>query len=202
MNRIAEQLAFIMEIDKLKAIERRSRPVGMDRRENSAEHSWHVATMAMTLVEHAAQPLALDRVIRILLVHDIVEIDADDTFLYDSVGNADKAEREQAAANRLFGLLPSEQGEAYMALWREYEAMQTPEAQFAYAMDRAIPMMLNLANGGASWRENKVRYEQVIAKNEQAISTAAPALWDYLRPQLDAAREAGWFAAAQTAKEA
>ena len=192
-DRLAAQLAFVLELDKLKAIERRTRPLGLARAENTAEHSWHAAMMAVSLAEHAAEPIRLDHAVRLLLVHDVVEIDADDTFLYDSTGNADKAEREQAAATRIFGLLPADQGAAMRALWDEYELRETAEARFAYALDRAIPIVLNLANEGQSWRENKVRYEQVIARNQAPISAAAPALWAWLAPRLEAARDKGWF---------
>ncbi|MBV8657962.1 MAG: HD domain-containing protein [Burkholderiales bacterium] len=192
-DRLAAQLAFVLELDKLKAIERRTRPLGLARAENTAEHSWHAAMMAMALAEHAAEPIAVDHAVRILLVHDVVEIDADDTFLYDSTGNADKAEREQAAATRIFGLLPADQCAAMRALWDEYELRETAEARFAYALDRAIPVLLNLANEGQSWRENKVRYEQVIARNQAPISSVAPALWAWLAPRLEAARDKGWF---------
>ncbi|MBV8465494.1 MAG: HD domain-containing protein [Burkholderiales bacterium] len=193
MDSLSAQLAFILEIDKLKGIERRSRPIGMARQENSAEHSWHVATMALTLAEHAAEPIRVEHAVKLLLVHDVVEIDADDTFLYDAVANESKAAKEQAAAERIFGMLPAAQGDAMMALWREYEDMRTPESRYAYALDRAIPMLLNLSNGGVSWRENKVRFDQVIAKNQRPISTAAPALWAWMAPKLEAARDAGWF---------
>jgi len=192
-DRLAAQLAFVLELDKLKAIERRTRPLGLARAENTAEHSWHVAMMAIAVAEHAAAPVSVDHAVRLLLVHDVVEIDADDTFLYDSSGNADKAVREQAAATRIFGLLPADQCAAMRALWDEYELGETPEARFAHALDRAIPIMLNLANEGQSWRENGVRYEQVIARNQPPISSMAPALWAWLSPRIDAARDKGWF---------
>ncbi|HEY9103059.1 HD domain-containing protein [Chitinimonas sp.] len=189
---LASQLAFLLELDKLKAIQRRTRPVGMSRYENSAEHSWHVALMAMLLAEHAEPPVAIDRVVKILLLHDIVEIDADDTFLYDEAAAVAKAGKEQAAAERLFGMLPAAQCDEFMALWREYEDRQTPEGRFAYACDRLLPMLQNLANQGQSWQENTVRLEQVLRKN-LPINDAAPALWQYVRPRLEAAQQAGWL---------
>ncbi|QNM97811.1 HD domain-containing protein [Chitinimonas koreensis] len=192
MTPLADQLAFLLELDKLKAVLRRTRPVGLERYENSAEHSWHVALMAMLLAEHAEPAVDVNRVVKLLLVHDIVEIDADDTFLYDEAGAAAKAIKEVAAAERLFGLLPPAQRDEFMALWREYEDRATPEGRFAYACDRLLPMLQNLANDGIGWRENAVRFEQVIRKN-LPIDDAAPALWQYVLPRLEAAREAGWL---------
>lgn len=187
------QLDFLLELDKLKAILRRTRPAGMQRLENSAEHSWHVALMALLLAEHAEPAVDAERVMKILLLHDIVEIDADDTFLYDETGAQEKAAKEEAAAERIFGLLPAAQREAFTALWREYEDRVTPEGKFAYACDRLLPMLQNLANQGQSWLENGVRFEQVIRKN-LPIKDAAPGLWDYVLPRLEAARAAGWLA--------
>lgn len=187
------QLDFLLELDKLKAILRRTRPAGMQRLENSAEHSWHVALMALLLAEHAEPAVDAERVMKILLLHDIVEIDADDTFLYDETGAQEKAAKEEAAAERIFGLLPAAQREAFTALWREYEDRVTPEGKFAYACDRLLPMLQNLANQGQSWLENGVRFEQVIRKN-LPIKEAAPGLWDYVLPRLEAARAAGWLA--------
>ncbi|SFZ79189.1 HD domain-containing protein [Chitinimonas taiwanensis] len=187
------QLDFLLELDKLKAILRRTRPAGMQRLENSAEHSWHVALMALLLAEHAEPAVDAERVMKILLLHDIVEIDADDTFLYDETGTLEKVAKEEAAAERIFGLLPAAQREAFTALWREYEDRVTPEGKFAYACDRLLPMLQNLANQGQSWLENGVRFEQVIRKN-LPIKDAAPGLWDYVLPRLEAARAAGWLA--------
>lgn len=187
------QLDFLLELDKLKAILRRTRPAGMQRLENSAEHSWHVALMALLLAEHAEPAVDAERVMKILLLHDIVEIDADDTFLYDETGTLEKVAKEAAAAERIFGLLPAAQREAFTALWREYEDRVTPEGKFAYACDRLLPMLQNLANQGQSWLENGVRFEQVIRKN-LPIKDAAPGLWDYVLPRLEAARAAGWLA--------
>ena len=193
MDKLASQLAFLLELDKLKAILRRTRPVGFSRYENSAEHSWHVALMAMLLAEHAEPAVDVGRVVKMLLLHDIVEIDADDTFLYDEAAALAKAGKEMAAAERLFGMLPAEQGAEFMALWREYEDRLTPEGRFAYACDRLLPMLQNLANQGQSWQENAVRFEQVIRKN-LPINDAAPALWQYVHPRLEAAQQAGWLA--------
>lgn len=190
---LMQQLEFLLELDKLKAILRKTRPVGLTRYENTAEHSWHVALMAMLLAEHAVPAINVDRVVKMLLLHDIVEIDADDTFLYDEAATAGKAEKEEAAAQRLFGMLPPAQAAEFTALWREYETRSTDDGRFAYACDRLLPMLQNLANDGQSWRENKVRFEQVIRKN-LPISEASPALWAYVLPRLEAARDAGWLA--------
>jgi putative hydrolase of HD superfamily len=192
MTMLHDQISFLLELDKLKAILRRTRPVGMSRQENSAEHSWHVALMAMLLAEYAEPAVDVGRVVKILLLHDIVEIDADDTFLYDEAGAAAKADMEMQAAERLFGMLPAEQGASFMALWREYEERETAEGRFAYACDRLLPMLQNLANQGQSWLENGVRFEQVIRKN-LPINDAAPALWQYVLPRLEGARAAGWL---------
>ncbi|MDN3576350.1 HD domain-containing protein [Chitinimonas viridis] len=192
MDKLIAQLGFLLELDKLKAILRRTRPVGLDRYENTAEHSWHVALMAMLLAEHAEPPVAVERVVKMLLLHDIVEIDADDTFLYDEAAAAGKADKEVAAAERLFGMLPPEQAREFHALWREYEERATADGRFAYACDRLLPMLQNLANEGASWQENSVRFEQVIRKN-LPINDAAPALWQYVLPKLEAARDKGWL---------
>ncbi|QDQ29227.1 HD domain-containing protein [Chitinimonas arctica] len=165
----------------------------MSRLENSAEHSWHVAVMAMLLAEHAEPAIQVDRVVKMLLLHDIVEIDADDTFLYDETASLDKADKEEAAAARIFGLLPPTQRDEFTALWREYENRDTADGRFAYACDRLLPMLQNLANQGQSWREHGVRFEQVLRKN-LPIQEASPSLWQYVLPKLEAARDAGWLA--------
>lgn len=191
-ERLIAQLDFLLELDKLKAILRRTRPKDFTRCENSAEHSWHVALMAMLLAEYAEPKVDVNRVVKMLLLHDIVEIDADDTFLYDDAAAAAKAGKEELAAERIFGLLPEAQKAEFIALWREYEDRETPEGRFAYAMDRLLPMLQNLANQGESWIENGVRFEQVIRKN-LPINEAAPALWQYVHPRLQAAQAAGWL---------
>ncbi|MBV1777322.1 HD domain-containing protein [Burkholderiaceae bacterium DAT-1] len=193
MVSLDQQLNFLLEIDRLKLVARRTRTVGGARAENSAEHSWHVAMMAMTLAPHASEPIDIDRVIKLLLVHDIVEIDAGDTFLYDAAASQDKAEREAAAADRIFGLLPADQAARLRALWDEHEDKATAESRFAHACDRAIPMLINLTNEGISWQENSVRFEQVIARNQPDIESIAPALWQWLLPRLESARDRGWL---------
>lgn len=159
--RLADQLAFIIEMDRLKHVLRRSPLADGSRRENTAEHSWHLAIMAMTLAEHANEPIDVAKTVRMVLVHDIVEIDAGDTFAYDTSGYEDKAEREQRAADQLFGLLPADQATEYRALWEEFEARETPEARFANAIDRLAPLLLNYLNGGQVYRGNGVTAEQI-----------------------------------------
>jgi putative hydrolase of HD superfamily len=150
--------------------------IDVDRHENSAEHSWHLALAAMVLAEHAKEPIDVGKVIRLVLVHDLVEIDAGDTFIYDEAANAGKAAREQEAANRLFGLLPEEQAQSFMALWREFEDRQTPEAKFAFALDRLMPVLHNVFTQGRSWKEHGIRQEQALTKN-QLIDDGSPVLW-------------------------
>lgn len=175
-ERLRQQLEFILEIDRLKSVLRQSYLIDTDRHENSAEHSWHLAVAAMVLAEHAKEPIDVSKVVRLVLVHDLVEIDAGDTFIYDEAGNAGKAAREQKAADRLFGLLPEEQGQTFMALWREFEDRQTPEAKFAFALDRLMPILHNVFTQGGSWKEHGIRQEQAIAKN-RPIEDGSPILW-------------------------
>jgi putative hydrolase of HD superfamily len=190
MRQIVE---FILELEKLKGITRKTRPIGLDRYENSAEHSWQIALLASTLAHLAAAPVDIDRVIGMLLVHDIGEIDAGDVFVYAEGGWEERKLAELAAVTRIFGLLPEPQGAKFLALWREFEDAETPESRFAHAMDRAMPVLLNLANGGQSWKENGVRHEQVIRRVGPPIEAGCPALWSYLEAELAIARDAGWF---------
>jgi len=193
-DRLEEQMAFILEVEGLKQIFRQTLLPGDKRPENDAEHSWHLALMAILLMEHARVPdLDLLTVLKMVLIHDIVEIDAGDTFAYDEVGNQDKEEREQAAADRLFNLLPAEQAVAIRALWDEFEQRMTPEAQYAAALDRLQPLLLNFHTNGAAWRQHGVKKAQVIARNEH-IQEGAPALWQYARRLIDRAVECGYLA--------
>lgn len=162
---LADRLHFIYEIDRLKSVMRRNKLADGSRNENSAEHSWHLAMVAMAMAPHAAEPVDIERVIRILLVHDIVEVDAGDVDIYDTEGRKAKEVEEVAAADRLFALLPEPQASDLRALWDEYEARETPEARFAYACDRLQPLMLNLATGGATWQARGVTSAQVKAIN-------------------------------------
>ncbi len=181
-DRLAQQLQFILEIDRLKSVLRRSLLLENHRRENSAEHSWHLAMMALVLAEHANEPVDPLHTLKLLLVHDIVEIDAGDTYAYDQDGHKDKSERERMAAARIFGLLPAEQASAMTAIWEEYEAQQTPEARFALALDRLMPLLHNYHTGGVTWRENRVTRAQVeermapVAVGSDALAAAVAAV--------------------------
>ncbi|MBV9850165.1 MAG: HD domain-containing protein [Armatimonadetes bacterium] len=177
-ERLTRQIAFILEIDRLKGVLRRSYLADGTRRENSAEHSWHLALMAMVLAEHANVPVDALRVLQMLLVHDIVEIDADDTYCYDEVGALDKEEREQRAADRIFGLLPPDQERDMRGLWDEFEARVTPEARFAAALDRLMPLLHNYHTQGRSWRENGITSRQVRARNAH-IADGSEELWRF-----------------------
>ena len=185
-SRLERQIAFVLEIDRLKTIVRRTLITDGSRHENSAEHSWHLALMAMTLAEHSAVPLDLARVVKLVLVHDLVEIDAGDTFCYDAEANVGKEEREQAAADRIFGLLPEDQAGELHELWEEFETRETPEARFANALDRLSPLLTNLATNGHSWREHGVVKSQVIERTS-LIADGSAELWGYIRTRLDAA---------------
>lgn len=187
-NRLEQQIQFIIELDKLKGIIRRSYLVNNERRENTAEHSWHLTMMALLLSEYANTSVDTVRVMKMILIHDIVEIDAGDTFAYDTVGNIDQAEREQRAADRLFNLLPLEQATELRALWDEFEARTTPDAKFAKALDRLQPLLLNYYSGGTGWQEHDISLQQVIDYNGQ-MADGSEALWQYAKALLDDALE-------------
>ena len=186
---------FILELDKLKDVTRKSRPLGLDRYENSAEHSWQIALLASSLAPYAASGVDINRVISMLLVHDIGEIDTGDTIVYAEEGLAERKAAELAAVERIFGLLPLSQAKMLMALWREFDDAETPEARFAHAADRAMPVLLNLANNGQSWVENGISHDRVVRRIGPPIKNGCPALWEYLEPQIDAAQQRGWFGA-------
>ncbi len=194
-DRLHEQIRFILEIDKLKGVVRRSYLADASRRENSAEHSWHVAVMAAVLAEHANEPVDAGRVVRMLLVHDVVEVDAGDTFVYDDAGAESKAERERRAADRIFGLLPADQGAELRALWEEFEAARTPDARFAAALDRLMPVLHNVHTNGRSWREHGITADRVIGRN-RAMADGSRALWEYARGQIERAVASGALAPA------
>ncbi|WP_204491468.1 HD domain-containing protein [Archangium primigenium] len=188
-------VGFILELDKLKGVTRKVRPLGLERYENSAEHSWQIALLAASLAHHAAAPVEADRVVRMLLVHDIGEIDTGDTMVFVEGGWEERKAAELAAVKRIFGLLPEPQGAAFLALWQEFERGETPEARFAQAVDRAMPVLLNLANQGQSWRENGISHERVVRRIEAPIKQGCPSLWSYLEGRLEEARRQGWFGA-------
>ena len=172
-ERLARQIDFLIAVDGLKHVLRRTYLPDSDRRENSAEHSWHLAMAALVLAEHRAAPVDVGHVLRLALVHDIVEIDAGDTFFYDAAGTLDKAEREQRAAERIFGLLPLDQAAEMRALWDEFEARATAEARLAYALDRFMPLLHNYLTEGRPWRQHGVSSEQVTAMTDHIAGGAA-----------------------------
>jgi putative hydrolase of HD superfamily len=178
-ERLAQQIAFIVEADKLKAIIRRTPLTDSSRLENSAEHSWHLALAAMTLAEYAPPGFDLRRVLELLTVHDLVEIDAGDTFAYDLAGHETKAQRERDAAERIFGLLPADQAVRFRACWEEFEARHTTEAKYANALDRLQALLQNMQAGGGSWQAHHVRREDVMRRMEP-IRTALPDLWPFI----------------------
>ncbi len=163
-ERLQAQLAFLLEMDKMKNIRRQTYVLHEDRKENDAEHAWHLAMLALVLHEYAKEPVDLKTVLATVLIHDVVEIDAGDTYAYDEAGNATKAAREQKAADRLFGLLPAEQGNGLRRLWEDFEAGSTPEARFAAALDRIQPLLLNYTKGGLSWQEHGTKRSQVAGR--------------------------------------
>ncbi len=195
-GRLSSQLGFILEIDRLKTVLRRTELADGSRLENSAEHSWHIALAAVMLAEHAesaGQDVDVGRVVRMLLVHDVVEIDAGDTYAYDEAGHDDKEEREREAAERIFGLLPEDQSGEIWELWEEFEARRTPEARFANAVDRLMPMIHNYVTEGAAWRRHGVRSHQVLERN-RTIADGAPELWEFARRMIADAVERGFLA--------
>jgi len=185
-------VAFLMEVDKLKEVERRTRLLNHGRYENSAEHSWHFALAALSLAPFASDEVDINRVIKMALLHDIVEIDAGDVLVYDLAAREAAALKEAEAAKRLFGLLPAPQNAQFLSLWQEYEAGITEDAKFAGALDRVLPILLNLHNEGQSWRENNVSLQQVLSRNAK-VGETLPELWQHVVTQLHAAYEKGWL---------
>lgn len=185
MQRIID---FILEVEKLKAVTRKTRPLGLDRYENSAEHSWQIALLAISLERFARSPVNMDRVVRMLLVHDIGEIDTGDTIFFAEDGRKERKAAELAAVKRIFSLLPEDQAAEFLCLWQEFEQAETAEALFAHAVDRAMPVLLNLANEGQSWRENGISYERVVNRIKPLIQAGCPELWDYLKERLQKAQ--------------
>ncbi|MGH9702282.1 MAG: HD domain-containing protein [Candidatus Acidiferrales bacterium] len=183
-SRIEQQLAFLVEADKLKGILRRTLLTDSSRQENTAEHSWHLALTAMVLEEYSAAPVNMGKVLRMLIVHDVVEIDAGDTFAFDAAGNATKEERERNAADRIFGLLPAEFSAQLRGLWEEFDQAATPEARFANAVDRIQPFLQNKETRGGTWRIHKLSRGQVLARMDP-IRTAMPQLWPMVAATID-----------------
>ena len=191
-ERLEQQIAFLLEIDKLKSVLRRTYLLNDPRHENSAEHSWHLAVMAMLLAEHANAEVNLLHVLKMLLVHDVVEIDSGDTYIYDVAGNESKATREQEAAERIFGLLPDDQRDEMHRLWGEFEERTTPEARFAAALDRLMPMLHNYHTQGRAWLEHGITDAQVIDRNGHMAEGAA-GLWEYAEAMIQDAVGQGYL---------
>jgi len=189
-DKLKGQLSFLIEADKMKSILRQTLLVDQSRRENDAEHSWHLALMAMTLAEYTPLKISLDRVIRMALVHDLVEIYAGDTFAYDTAGYQSKDKREKEAADKLFSLLPPEQGREYRALWEEFDAMQTPDALYASAIDRLQPVINNALTDGHTWVQHGVTVDKVY-KRMDPVRNALPSLWEYVENVINENLKAG-----------
>ncbi|ACS87070.1 HD domain-containing protein [Musicola paradisiaca] len=189
---MTDVVRFLIEIDKLKTVQRRTKIIGTSRQEDSAEHSWHFAVSVMSLAPFAGPGVDIQRVIQMALLHDIVEIDVGDVLVYDLQARAAVEEQEQAAARRIFGLLPEPQSSHFLQLWQEYEMGETPSARFAQLVDRVIPILINLHNQGQSWVENGIRLEQVINRNA-FIESVNPELWRYLQQHLREAHRNGWL---------
>jgi len=196
LSRLAEplgsQLRFLLEADRLKSVIRGSRIADGSRRENTAEHSWHIALFALVLAPHAAERIDLLRVVSMLLIHDVVEIDCGDTLLYDAVGSATQAARETAAARRLFGLLPADQAAEMFSLWQEFEAAATADARFAKSVDRLQPILLNHAVGGGTWTDYDVDEARERALTCR-IAEGAPTLWSAAEAVIKDAVDRGWL---------
>jgi putative hydrolase of HD superfamily len=192
VDRLSDQLDFLLEVDRLKGVQRRGYVADGSRHENTAEHSWTLALMALLLAEHAAEPVDVATVVQMVVIHDIVEVDAGDTYIYDEAGQASREARERAAAERLYGLLPVDQGAELRALWDEFEHGTSPEARFARSVDRFAGFLLNHASEGRSWRENDTTADRVHTVN-RAIDAGAPGLWAEVQRRLDDALARGWL---------
>lgn len=180
MNRFEQQMKFILEIDKVKNVFRQTYLADGNRKENDAEHSWHMAIMAFLLKEYAQEEVDIMRVVLMVLIHDLVEIDAGDTYAYDVDGIQTKREREVRAAERIFGLLPKDQGEQFRELWEEFEAYESAEAKYAHMLDNFQPLMLNDALDGKSWKEHKVKKSQIYSRNAKTME-GSEKIWEYMQ---------------------
>ncbi|WP_247234125.1 HD family hydrolase [Telluribacter sp. SYSU D00476] len=189
-DQLLKQIEFIKEIDKLKYIVRKTKLLNSDRPENDAEHSWHLAMMAIILSEHSNSPIDVLRVVKMLLIHDIVEIDAGDTFIYDTQKSHDNTQEEREAAERIFGLLPDDQAQELIAIWEEFEEQETNEAKFARAMDRLEPLLQNVSNNGGTWSEFGIGFDQVYHK-KQVIKRGSSRIWEYAEQLLNESVERG-----------
>ena len=184
MTRLEKQLQFIVEIDKVKNIFRQTYLSDGKRKENDAEHSWHIALMAILLQEYAKEEVDVMRVIPMLLIHDLVEIDAGDTYAYDAVAKETQHEREQAAAKRIFGMLPEEQGQYFYELWEEFEVYESADAKYAHMLDNLQPLLLNDASEGRSWVEHEVHKSQIYKRNEK-VPEISEVIWNEMKKIID-----------------
>lgn len=184
MTDFEKQMAFIMELDKIKKITRQTYLSDGSRKENDAEHSWHLALMAVLLKEYANEEVDLAKVIPMVLLHDLVEIDAGDTYAYDQAGLATQRARETKAADSIFGMLPEDQGTKFRNLWEEFEAYETSEAKFAHVLDNCQPLLLNDASGGKSWKEHTVHKSQIYKRNEHTAEGSRE-IWEYMQQLID-----------------
>ncbi|MEN5233110.1 HD domain-containing protein [Sphingobacterium faecium] len=190
LKNLQQQIDFIKEIDKIKYIQRKTKLFNSDRNENDAEHSWHLAMMAIILAEHSNEPIDILKVVKMVLIHDIVEIDAGDTFIYDTQKNHTNTYEERLAAKRIFGLLPQKQAEGLIEIWEEFEAGLTHEAKFARAMDRLEPLLQNTSNNGGTWNEFDINYSKVYDK-KKIIDEGSKTIWDFAEKLLDESVEKG-----------
>ncbi|HEY8422041.1 MAG TPA: HD domain-containing protein [Thermoclostridium sp.] len=192
MDKLRKQISFIVEIDKLKNVYRQSYLADKSRHENDAEHSWHLAIMAFLLAEHVDEKVDILKVMKMVLMHDLVEIDAGDTYCYDEKAKQDKREREEKCAKRLFEMLPEEQCREMYELWEEFEQMETPEAKYAAALDRLQPVLLNYTSEGKSWKEHGIRIDQVLGRNGR-IQNSSKKIWGFVEDLLHDAVEKGYL---------
>lgn len=190
LDKLQKQIEFIKEIDKIKYIQRKTKLFHSDRNENDAEHSWHLALMAVVLAEYSNEPVDVLKVVKMVLIHDIVEIDAGDTFIYDTHKNHDNSDEERLAAKRIFGLLPKEQADEFIELWEEFETGDTSEAKFARVMDRLEPLLQNTSNNGGTWREFDVPYSQVYEK-KKIIKESSDTLWTFVEELINSSVDKG-----------
>lgn len=184
MTDFEKQIQFIMELDKIKKIGRQTYLSDASRKENDAEHSWHLALMAFVLADYSNDPIDVLKTMKMVLLHDVIEIDAGDTYAYDTEANKTKRERELKAADRIFGLLPEAQKSEYRGLWDEFEAMETPESKFANMLDKVQPLLLNDASGGKSWAEHGVQISQVLKRDER-VHEGSEEIWAYAKSILE-----------------
>ena len=190
MSDLIKQIQFIQEIDKIKYIFRKTKLINSDRPENDAEHSWHLAMMAIVLAEYANEPIDVAKVVKMVLIHDIVEIDSGDIFMYDTVKNHDNYDEELKAARRIFGILPEKQAEEFINLWIEFEQMETMESKFARTIDRLEPLLQNVSNNGGTWAEFDIKYQQVMDK-KRLIQQGSEQIWEFAKKLIDESVEKG-----------